>query len=64
MTSLHHFDKVVAAKLDACDNASEMLKVLHKEYDLSRPLGMTTKIAFRIGLRTAIRMIDAPVNGL
>jgi hypothetical protein len=64
MSSLHHFDKVVAAKLDACDNASEMLRVLHKEFDLSKPLGMTTQIAFRIGLRTAIRMIDAPVNDL
>lgn len=62
MTSLHHFDKVVAAKLDACDTASEMLTVLKREFDLTRPLGMTTKIAFRIGLRTAVRMIDAPVN--
>lgn len=64
MTSLHHFDKVVAAKLDACDTASEMLRVLQKEFDLTRPLGMTTKIAFRIGLRTAVRMIDPPVNGI
>lgn len=64
MTSLHHFDKVVAAKLDACDTASEMLTVLKKEFDLTRPLGMTTKIAFRIGLRTAVRMIDAPVNAI
>lgn len=62
MNSVKHFDKVVAAKLDECRTAGEMLAVLHKEFDLSQPIGFASKLAFRAGLRTAVNMIQPPIR--
>ena len=62
---LRYFDEVVAAKLQACNTAGEMLQVLNKEYELTQSLGFATKFAFQAGLRAAVSMIQPPIkNGV
>lgn len=59
MNGTDYFDQVVAKELERCSTAAEMLDVLHTRFELDQKLGLVTSLAFRQGLRTAVRMINA-----
>ncbi len=58
MISNNYFQNEVEPALAECKNAEQMLEVLYEAYDLSKPLGSITHLAFRQGLRTAIKMLN------
>lgn len=62
MSSIDHFDKVVSKQLESCNSAAEMLDVLERNFDLTQKLGLMSSLAFRQGLRTAVRMITPKIK--
>lgn len=62
MDPLKHFEAVVSSQLQKCESAEEMLHLLSIHYDLSKPLGLMSNLAFRQGLRSAIVMIKPAVK--
>jgi hypothetical protein len=54
-----HFSKIVDPDLKRCETPEQMLQVLMYHYDLDCKLGTITSLAFRQGLKTAVKMIDA-----
>ena len=54
-----HFEKIVDPDLKRCETPGQMLEVLMYHYDLNCKLGTITSLAFRQGLKTAVKMIDA-----
>ena len=54
-----HFDKIVDPDLKRCETPEQMLEVLMYHYDLDCKLGTITSLAFRQGLKTAVKMISA-----
>ena len=59
MNGTNYFDQVVAKELAQCQTAAQMLEVLELHFELNQELGLVTSLAFRQGLRTAVRMINA-----
>ena len=54
-----HFEKIVDPDLKRCETPEQMLQVLMYHYDRDCKLGTITSLAFRQGLKTAVKMIDA-----
>lgn len=59
--AINHFETVVRFELDRCRNAEEMLTVLAHSYDLKKPMGSITRLAFIQGLRMAVGMLNPEV---
>jgi hypothetical protein len=54
-----HFEKIVDPDLKRCETPEQMLEVLMYHYDLDCKLGTITSLAFRQGLKAAVKMISA-----
>ena len=52
------FKNKIEPQLAKAETADEMLKILQRHYQLDQPLGMVTSLAFRQGLKTAIKMLN------
>ena len=59
IATMDHFSKIVDTDLKSCETPEQMLQVLMYHYDLDCKLGTITSLAFRQGLKTAVKMIDA-----
>ena len=56
---MDHFSKIVDPDLKRCETPEQMLEVLMYHYDLDCKLGTITSLAFRQGLKAAVKMISA-----
>ena len=54
-----HFDKIVDPDLKRCETPEQMLQVLMYHYDLDCKLGTITSLAFRQGLKAAVKILSA-----
>lgn len=56
---MQNFQSKFDQELNQCVNMGEVLDVVQKHYDLTKPFGMATKIMVIAGVKKIIKLIEA-----
>jgi hypothetical protein len=57
--SQQHFESIFDTEIKNCNTMNEVLDCVQKHYDLSKPLGIATKILVIGGVKKIIKMVQA-----